>query len=84
MLWRESAPQPARVCNGCLLAEDCVERPGGTCAELQGEGCAYSAFVCVYPGDPCWGERDGCAGGECVNRAGRAVCVRPGEPAASP
>jgi hypothetical protein len=77
MLWRESDPQPERVCNGCLMAEDCVDRAGGECVELQGVGCAYSAFVCAYPGDPCFGDRAGCAGGECVNREGRAVCSRP-------
>jgi hypothetical protein len=84
MLWRESDPQPMRVCNGCLTVDDCVERPGGECVELQGEGCTYSAFVCVYPGDPCAGDRSGCEGGECVNREGRAVCAQPGEAGAQP
>lgn len=80
MLWRESNPQPVRVCNGCLMTEDCVDRPGGECVELPGEGCAYSAFVCVYPGDPCSGDRSGCAGGACVNRDGRAVCAQAAAP----
>ena len=35
MLWRESNPSPARVCNGCLTDEECLERPGGVASSSQ-------------------------------------------------
>ncbi len=76
MLWRESNPQPQRVCNGCFADDECTDGPGGFCVELPGQECDYSAFVCVYPDDPCFGEREGCAG-ECFNQEGRALCVTP-------
>lgn len=76
--FRETHREPVRVCNGCLTDEECSERPGGRCVELPGEGCAYSAFVCTYPGDPCHGDRAGCEG-SCANRAGRAVCLAPAD-----
>ena len=72
MLWRESNPQPARVCNGCLADEECLRENGGRCVELPGEGCDYSAFVCVYPGDPCF--EGGSCDGRCINLQGRAHC----------
>ena len=78
-LWRESNPQPMRVCNACFEADECTERPGGRCVELPALGCGYSAFVCVYPGDPCFDEGAGCADGECFNREGRALCAPPEE-----
>ncbi len=75
-LWRESDPQPMRVCNACLDDGECLDKPGGHCIELPGVGCTYPAFVCVYPDDPCFGEGEGCVDGECANREGRAVCFQ--------
>lgn len=73
MLWRESHPPTMRVCNACFEQADCLERPGGRCIELPPDGCGYSAFVCVYRGDPCFDDGAGCTG-QCANHEGRALC----------
>ena len=75
-IWRDSRPASVQVCNGCLEDGDCDVRPEGACVELPAEGCGYSAFVCVYPGDPCAGDRSGCPG-RCASLDGRAVCTAP-------
>jgi hypothetical protein len=79
MLWRESSPAPARVCNACFFDDECLERSGGRCVELPGRGCEYSAFVCVYPGDPCADAGAGCSG-RCINHGGLALCDSPDPP----
>lgn len=74
MMWQESAPEFVRVCNACYENSECNEQAGGQCVELPGGGCDYSAFVCLYPGDPCFNDGQECQG-QCINREGRAVCA---------